>query len=286
MNVGESIVRWLCRPNLKLFDQPLGAFRLHPDVLAGVMMLIGVYLVALSALKKRTNVVPSRKHRVFMWLTVATLLIAEVSPLHDVAEGYLFAGHMLQHLLLVFLLPPFMLASIPEGMLDPLVSTKAGLRIGKIITNPILTIFLGNAVYTIWHMPIAYQAALFRHEVHVFEHILMVGSAILMWWPIFSPMKQLPRLAPPAQILYLFLMSISQIGVFAYVTFANKIVYPFYASAPRLWNISPELDQVMAGVVMKLGTMAVIFPILVVIFFRWARREERGETISFQSAST
>lgn len=278
MNVGESIVRWLCRPNIALFNQPLGAFRLHPDVLMGVLILIGIYLVAASALHRRSGVTPDQKHRRYLYLAIAVLLIAEVSPLHDVAEGYLFSGHMLQHLLLVFLFPPLLLKSIPEGMLDPLIRTRAGFRIGKILTHPVICIFLGNAIYTIWHMPLAYQAALFRHEIHIVEHIMMVGSAILMWWPIFSPMEQLPQVSPPAKILYLFLMSLASIGVFAYVTFANKILYPFYASAPRLWGITPDMDQVLAGVVMKLGMLIVITPIMGWCFFRWAKESESRST--------
>lgn len=276
--MSDSVVRWLCRPNLALFNQPPGAFRLHPDVLMGVLILIGIYLVSVSYLQRRSGVKPDNKHYIYLFLAVFVLLVAEVSPLHDIAEGFLFSAHMLQHLLLVFLLPPFLLKSIPEGMLQPLFRTKTRRRIGKLLTNPIFAIFLGNAIYTIWHMPLAYQAALFKHEIHILEHVMMVTSAILMWWPIFSPDKQLPKLSPPAKVAYLFFMSLAQIGVFAYVTFANKVLYPFYATAPRLWDMSVEVDQVLAGVVMKLGMMIVIVPILATIFFRWARQDQAGDS--------
>ena len=240
MNTADAVVRWLCRPNIALFNQPLGAFRLHPDVLLGVFMLIGLYLLALSSLRKRTGIEPASHHRWYLYGAITTLLIVEVSPLHDLAEGYLFSAHMIQHFLLVYLFPPFLLLSLPPGTLQPLLDKPVLFRIAKFLTNPITAIFAGNAIYAIWHVPIAYQAALFWHEVHILEHILMVGTAVLMWWPIFSPEKSLPRLSPPLCVLYLFIMSAAQIGVFAYVTFSDSVVYPFYSTSAEFGEFRPK----------------------------------------------
>ncbi len=280
MSIGESVVKWLCRPNIPMFDQPLGAFRLHPDVLAGVLMLIGAYLVAYSSLRKRSGATPERRHTTYLILAVISLIIAEVSPLHDLAEGYLFSAHMVQHMFLVYMLPPFLMLSLPPGMLQPLFRRPLALKIGKVLTNPVVAIIAGNAVYSLWHLPPFYQAALFRHEVHVLEHILMVGTAVMMWWPIFSPSEELPRLPDTGRILYLILMSLPQIGVFAYITFSNNVVYKFYATAPRLWGISPEVDQVLSGIIMKVGMGGIIVGVLTYVFFKWARREEAADGIS------
>lgn len=278
MSTADAVVRWLCRPNIPLFGQPLGAFRLHPDVLLGILMLVGLYLIAHSMLHKRSGITADQRHRKYLYLAIITLLIAEVSPLHDLAEGYLLTAHMVQHFLLVYLLPPFLLLSIPEGMLQPLVRGRKSMAVAKLLTHPVFAIFMGNAIYAAWHVPVAYQAALLWHEIHILEHILMVGSAILMWWPIFSPMKELPRLPAPGQIIYLFLMSAAQMGVFAYVTFTDGVLYRFYSTAPRIWGITAEVDQVISGVIMKLGMFAVITAVLTITFFRWARSNEPAGT--------
>src|SRR5690606_39583514 len=55
-------------------------------------------------------------------------------------------------------------------------------------------------------------------ELHIVEHVLMMGGAILMWWPIYPPVKELASLNPPAKALYLFAINLAQLGVFAYVT--------------------------------------------------------------------
>lgn len=65
-----------------------------------------------------------------------------------------------------------------------------------------------------------------------------------------------------------------QTVVFAVVTFADGVLYPFYGRAPRLWGLSPLADQQLAGVVMKVGALVVFGTALVSVFAAWARREE------------
>lgn len=282
MTLGESVVLWLCRPNLNLPGLPSGVFRMHPDVLAGVMMLVGLYLAFAGAMRAR-GIVPDRRQRIYLVLVLVILLIAEVSPLHDLAEGYLFSFHMIQHVLLIFLLPPLLLCALPAELFEPVLRRRWALGIAKVLTHPVVAIIAGNAAYTIWHLPIAYQSALVWHELHIVEHILMVGTAILMWWPIYSPVKELETLGPPAKALYIFAINLAQIGVFAYVTFTNRVIYPFYGTAPRLFGISPELDQMLAGVIMKLGMAIVFIPILAAIVLRWAKQEEFAQAGSASS---
>lgn len=273
MSLGESLVLWLCRPNFNVPGVPVGSLRIHPDVLAGVLILVGLYFTATGAMRAR-GIVPSRRQRIYLTLVLVILLVAEVSPLHDIAEGYLFSFHMIQHLLMILLLPPLLLAGLPQEIFAPIVRSHWGNRVARVVTHPIFALIIGNAAYTLWHLPRAYQSALIWHELHILEHVLMVGTAILMWWPVISPVRELPTLAPPAKLLYLFVLNIAQIGVFAYVTFNNRIVYPLYASAPRLFGISPEVDQVLAGIIMKVGMALVYIPFMIYFFFRWAKEEE------------
>jgi Predicted membrane protein len=275
VSMGDSLVLWLCRPNLNLPGIPVGSIRIHPDVLAGVLVLVGLYFAVTGAMRAR-GIVPSRRQRVYLTLVLLILLVAEVSPLHDIAEGYLFSFHMIQHILLIMLLPPLLLAGLPPQLFEPILRRPWAFRIARFLTHPVFAIVIGNAAYTLWHLPIAYQSALIWHELHILEHILMVGTAILMWWPIFGPVKELGVLSSPGKLLYIFVLNIAQIGVFAYVTFNNRIIYPFYATAPRLFGISPEVDQVLAGVIMKVGMSLVYVPILIAIFFRWVQQEESG----------
>lgn len=281
MTAGEAMVRWLCRPNLNLPGLPMGVFRIHADVLVGTFMIVGVYLVGTAYLKSR-GIVPDKRRRIYLMIALFVLLVAEVTPLHDLAENFLFSMHMVQHILLVYLLPPLIIAGLPPEVYQPIVRRPWALLIARILTNPVVAIFLGNAVYAIWHVPMLYQAAAAVHEIHIFQHILMVGSAVLMWWPLFGPVKELQTLGAPAKVLYVSALNGSQLGVFAYVTFSNKLLYPYYASAPRIFGITPEVDQLLAGLVMKVSMLFILVPILTGIFFSWVREEEQrtGQRLS------
>lgn len=273
MTAGEAVVRWLCRPNLNVPGLPMGIFRIHADVLVGTFMIVGAYLIATGFLKAR-GIVPDKRRRLYLVLALLILLLAEVTPLHDLAENFLFSMHMVQHILLVYLLPPLLISGLPPQVYQPVVRRPWALAVARVLTHPVVAIVLGNAVYAFWHVPVLYQAAAAIHEVHILQHILMVGTAILMWWPLFGPVKELQTLGPPAKLLYVFALNASQLGVFAYVTFSNKLLYPYYASAPRLFGITPEVDQLLAGLVMKLSMLVILVPILTGIFFSWVREEE------------
>jgi putative membrane protein len=96
-----------------------------------------------------------------------------------------------------------------------------------------------------------------------------------MWWPIASPLPELPPLAPPMQMLYLFVQSLAPTIPASFLTFGRSPLYPVYATFPRIWDISALTDQLIAGLTMKLLGGAILWGVIAVIFFRWGAREER-----------
>ena len=107
-----------------------------------------------------------------------------------------------------------------------------------------------------------------------FEGLVATVSLLVLWWPIAGMLPEIPRLSYPATIAYLFLLSIAQIIVFAPITFAREPLYQWYASAPRIWGISPELDQQLGAIFMKMGGGILFLVLIIVAFFRWYGREE------------
>ena len=80
---------------------------LEPSVLAGCAGLLATYLWA-------ARVTHARPGQVVMFAGgVACLLLALVSPIDVLGDEYLFSAHMLQHLLLVLVVPPMLLLGLP-----------------------------------------------------------------------------------------------------------------------------------------------------------------------------
>src|SRR5207247_3327008 len=128
--------------------------------------------------------------------------------LHDLSDTYLFSAHMVQHLLLTLVVAPLFVAGTPGWMLRPLLRHPRTGTLLRWVTRPIPCFAIFNVVIAAWHLPPLYNAAMNNHNIHIFEHLLFIAAAVLMWWPVLSPLPELPRLSFPGQMLYLFLMSL------------------------------------------------------------------------------
>lgn len=250
----------------------------YPEAFLFCAIVLAVYWYLIGPVRKRYGLAErvDRRYVISFMAGLAIIVLSEGTPVHALSEGFLFSVHMMQHILLVFIMPPLILRGLPPWLFGFLENSPRLLRVGRAVTHPVVGLFIFNAVYAIWHLPANYQAALYIHEVHMIQHVMFVGAAFIMWWPLFSNVPALPRLPEPGQMVYLFLLSVSQLAVYAYVTFFDGVLYQFYWDAPRVLGISAYTDQVLAGVLKKLGSMVVLLPLLVHVFFRWASREEKN----------
>ena len=114
---------------------------------------------------------------------------------------------------------------------------------------------------------------------------MFFATATLTWWPIFSPLDELPRLPEPAQCLYLFLESLPPTILGAVITFASSALYPTYAAAPRVWGLSPLVDQQLGGLIMWIPGGLVFFAVMSVIFISWLNRDEREQSHDTRQAT-
>ena len=250
-----------------------------------VVLLIAIqsaYLLGVGPLRQRNNwadYVDSRQIATFT-LGVIVIFIALASPIHVVSERYLFSVHMLQHVLLTLIAPPLMIRGIPDWLIRPLIRPNWSFRIARAVTHPIGAFLAFNIVFSIWHVPALYNASLSNHGIHILEHIMMISTALLMWWPLTSNMPELPRVSYPMQMMYLFGLSVAQIIVFGALTFAGEPIYAFYVNAPRVLTISALTDQQIGAVIMKVGGGVLFLVLLIVTFYRWYGEAERDRQAS------
>jgi putative membrane protein len=247
----------------------------EPGLLLGLLLVLGLYGIGVGPWRARlapTTAFPSRQARRF-GLGLVVLYVAIASPLDDLGERFLFSAHMVQHILLVYAVPMLLLTGTPSWCIRPLVRLPGVAAILRCLTQPLVAVAAFNLVFAAWHIPGLYEWALRDRLMHNLEHVTFLLTAVLMWWPILSPALPVPRLSPGAQVLYLLAVSVTQVPVFAYVTFANEVLYPTYALAPRLLPLTPMEDQQLGGIIMHVVSMGVLFTTLAVVFWRWYRVE-------------
>ena len=247
-----------------------------PTVVLGVFLLEALYLAAIGPLRERygwgEEVRPMRviSFTLGMWF----IFFALSSPLDVLSDEFLFSAHMVQHLILTLVVPPLLLMGTPGWLLRLLLHSPTVLRVAKFLTFPVVAFLLFNGVFAIWHLPVIYEAGLNHLSVHIIQHLLFMATAVLMWWPVLSPMPELPRLPYGGQVLYLFILSIPPAVVGGLITFSDAVLYSTYEQAPRLWGLSAAADQQIGGVMMKLPGFLIFVLAAGIIFFNWAAKEE------------
>lgn len=196
------------------------------------------------------------------------------SPLDAIGEAYLFSAHMVQHMILIYVVPVLFLLGLPAWLLRPVMTVGAVSFICRWLTHPIIACLLFNLNFAVWHIPALYEWGLQNRAVHILEHGMFMSTAVLMWWSLSSRLPEHPRLPPGLQVLYILTLALGQIPVFAYITFAGEVLYPTYATAVRLVPLSPLEDQQLGGIIMKTVSMAVRFAMLALAFRRWYQTEQ------------
>ncbi len=253
----------------------------HYDVWA-LMIAIGVgYWVALKtwgATRPADEGLPATTKQIgSFYVGLAILWIGSDFPLHELSEDYLFSMHMVQHTLFSLVAPPFLLMGMPKWLLRKLVAPAPIWRVAKIVTRPWFGLLAFNVVIVVTHWPTLVNASVTSEPIHFSVHLVLVVTALLMWWPVIAPLPELGRLSEPAKMLYLFLQSVVPTVPASFLTFASTPIYSVYAEAPRLWGLDAVTDLRIAGLLMKLGGGLLLWLAIAIVFFRWSAKEERQD---------
>ncbi len=248
----------------------------------GLLLLAGVYLLGVGPLRRRYKLGPPvSRGRVALYLSGVFVLFAVLEgPIHSLSDTYLFSGHMVQHMVLIYASPPLMLLGMPGWLLRPLLRLPGVLPFARTITRPLPALILFNVVFALYHIPTYYNAIQESHNLHIASHLVFIALAVIMWWPLLSPLPEVPRLSYPIQMIYVFGQTIPGFLVGSFITNSQRVIYPFYAEAPRVWGLSAMDDQKLGGLIMWVFGGFYLLLIYSAVFFAWARAEGVNDDVA------
>ena len=250
------------------------AWDLEPSVLLGSFLLLVIYL--------RVTHFRASRHLFFYSTGIAVLLLSLISPLDALGDEYLFSAHMIQHLLLVLVIPPLLLLGIPGEIAQNLLQWPFAARSERILANPFVAWFLGIGAVWVWHIPALYNAALESEFLHIFEHLCFLVTSVIFWWLVVAPVKE-HRLSPTTMILYLASAGMANTLLGIVLAFTPLGVYPAYLHPAdtlgilptlRDWGLTPEVDQKIAGLLMWFPGGIVYVATALTITLRWLMAAE------------
>ena len=118
------------------------------------------------------------------------------------------------------------------------------------------------------HWPAVVDLALRSGLFHFVIHAALLLSAFVIWMRLLSPLPEVPRLTAPMKMVFLFLQSVVPTVPATFLTFGSRPLYRRYEQFPKLWGFTALNDQLIAGLIMKIGAGLFIWAIIAVIFFR------------------
>lgn len=215
----------------------------------------GVLLLLLFAFALRAKL--SLRNACFLTAVFVTSLCV-FSPLHLLSAHYLFSAHMLVHVLLLLVVGPMLVLSLPAERKQ---FSAFFLFLKK---HPVLGWLSGIGAMWFWHIPVLFNAAMDgMHQssfsfVALFENLSLLTAGILFSAPVLHPNKDF-RMDALSGVVYLFTACVgcSLLGVL--ITFAPAGMYHHFLSPhdefgmnQRILNagITQATDQQAAGLIM------------------------------------
>jgi cytochrome c oxidase assembly factor CtaG len=239
-----------------------------PIALTGIVYLRGW----LAIRKTRPRQFGARQLALFE-AGLAVLWLAIGSPIDGFADA-LLSVHMVEHLLLMSVVPPLLLCGLPVVPLlrglprwitlqifGPLVRLTALRRLLHWPVEPVVAWIAMNLTFLAWHVPRAYDFALEHESWHAVEHLCFLSTSLLFWYCILLPWPAQSRRRTWGILIFLVSADVVNTLLSAFLAFCGRPVYLYYLDHPNPFQIDPLGDQVLGAVIMwVLGSFAFLVP--------------------------
>ena len=188
----------------------------------------------------------------FTWIATASPL-----PVLD-----LLTAHMVQHLLLMTLAPPFILFGLPHKPLAHHLLLRFSRAVGRplrsepvqqfvnVVAHPAICWLSAAGTLVVWHIPSVFMLGLRSQMWHGAEQTSFLATGLLFWSPVVRPWQNSLKWPESSMLLYLFLATLPCDILSGFLVFCDQVVYPVFLSSPRSLGFSALEDQQCAGALM------------------------------------
>lgn len=257
--------------------QAISRWQFAPVVTAAVVAAAVLYLWGVVRVRRRH---PARPWPLFRTVAFGLGLLVVVLATQSGIGTYddsLFWDHMIQHLMLIMVAPPLLVAGQPVTLLmhasrNPLHTwVKRILRSKPVqaITWPGFGIAAYAATIVGTHLTSFMNVVLTNGAMHNGEHVLYLVVGYLYFLPLVGREPIRWKVSYPLRLFLLFLAM--PVDAFTGVILSSESSDPFTPMEPRSWGLSPLSDVHDGGAVMWIGGAAIMFVMIMVTFFAWSR---------------
>ena len=270
-SLGEAVTNW----------------QFAPIVTGFTALLAALYLWGEFRVWKRHPRRPWPLGRTIMFLL--GLLVINLAAQSGIGtyDDTLFWDHMIQHLMLIMVAPPLLVVGQPVTLLlhasrNPLHTwVKKIIRSAPVtwITWPVFGVAAYTATIVGTHLT-GFMNLVTEHDaVHEAEHVLYLVVGYLYFLPLVGREPIRWKVSYPLRLILLFVAM--PVDAFTGVVLGSYQADPFVPLDPRSWGPSPINDLHDGGAVMWIGGAAIMFVVIMVIFFQWSRESRPAASMGW-----
>ncbi len=230
---------------------------------------------------------------------IFALLLASSAPM-DILSSRLFWVHMIQHLLLLIVVAPLLVAGAPllplwlglPGWARRLVRASSILKVGspfhrfgRWLRQPVISCGLLIIGMWAWHWPVLYDLALTNAVIHDWcEHLTFLVVSVIYWTQVIpSPPLRL-RLGYLSRIVYLGIAIVQNVVLAVLLGFSPAPLYAPYAHLVTIpGGFSALQDQRLgAGIMWTVGDFPFI-AVICILGLLWLATESDDTEITMHS---
>jgi putative membrane protein len=207
----------------------------------------------------------------------------------------MFFTHRLQHLVLHHAAPflialaapwPVLAAGLPASVRErwlPAFGRNRALReLYRALQNPVVAPVLFVGLIYFWLIPSIHFDAMLSRWLYEVMNWSMLIDGLLFWWLILDPVTRkggLARLGFGARMVILWLVTVPQIALGAYIALSNQVLFDVYDVCGRAWPLAPLTDQQIGGLVtwIPAAMMSVLGALVLIGYWLHGRGDSRAE---------
>jgi putative copper resistance protein D len=248
-----------------------------PIVTAFTVLLAVAYLWGVIRVRRRHPRRPWPLHRTIPFLLGLIVINLATQSGIGTYDDTLFWDHMIQHLMLIMIAPPLLVAGEPVTLLLHASRNPLHTRVKRLIrSRPVQWLTWPGFVVVAYAATIVgthltgFMNLVTEHDaVHEAEHVLYLVVGYLYFLPLIGKEPIRWKVSYPLRLFLLFIAM--PVDAFTGVVLGSYQTDPFVPLAPRSWGPSPVNDLHEGGAVMWIGGAAIMFVVIMATFFQWTR---------------
>ncbi|MDA8197104.1 MAG: cytochrome c oxidase assembly protein [Actinomycetota bacterium] len=180
-------------------------------------------------------------------------------PIGDLALHYSLFAYLISNSLLAIVALPLLLVSLPKWLLNVLTRHRHVDRLLMVLTRPIISSAIFSAAFIASMVPAVVEVATSSDVAFIIERVVLLIAALLMWFTALNLLPGTRGLSPLGRVAYLFAQSLIPTFPALILIFTRRSIYPHFAVGAHLIGVNPVSDQLAAGGVVKVISIAIFW---------------------------